>query len=185
MTMPQLDLSTWLNDEQTCAALGCSVATLDRRVKDEVLHPRHRQREGKRPERVFEPAEVAGLRPKPPQSVMTGPIASQVPSIPSLAPALPEVPQDLVRPLIVELLGMVAGASKPPTLWTDLDTAAEETGLSRAFLRKMIVSQSLTAVKDGPLKVRRVDLQEMDVSEHIAELKPLAPRKRGKRKARK
>jgi hypothetical protein len=116
---------------------------------------------------------------------MTGPIASQVPSIPSLSPALPEVPQDLVRPLIVELLGMVAGASKPPTLWTDLDTAAEETGLSRAFLRRMIVSQSLTAVKDGPLKVRRVDLQEMDVSEHIAELKPLAPRKRGKRKARK
>ena len=180
---PQPDLSTWLSREQTCAQLGISSRSLDTLVADQKLHPRRNGRAY-----VFDPQEVAA-RQKPANGLVIPP--SQIPQHAAQAPqrtteiaGLPGISEALVKPLIAELLGMVAESAKPPTLWTDLDTAATETGLSRRFLRRLIAGESLTAVKDGRIKVRRADLQELDVSEHLVNLEPLKTKPR-KRKGRK
>lgn len=176
MTATSMDLSKWINDAEVCAWLGISDRTLYREVKSGALHPQFRPRPGIKPERVFDPEEVRGRLPAPPMRVMppVSPHAAGSATLPATIP--PDAALADTDVIIARLLDMVAESQRPPKPWATLEEASAELGLSRAFLRRLVKSGALDAVRDRHVKVRREDLEDLDVS---AEL--LKPGKKGKR----
>lgn len=65
-----------------------------------------------------------------------------------------------------ELAGQVA--AQPAPLWISLPEAAEYTGLSVPYLKRLIASRKLPATRDRSLKVRRTDLDRLDGLEQLA-----------------
>ena len=59
--------------------------------------------------------------------------------------------------------GFARPALPPPQpQWMALDQAAQYTGLSEGFLRRLVRDRRLTAIADGGLKVRRIDLDRLE-----------------------
>lgn len=160
------NLSFWLTDAEVCARLGVSVPTLDRYAKANRLHPAHDpdRRRGNRPIRVWDPDEVQSQVPAPPVRPLV-PVRGPVPSVQSGAMP-PREPEDADR-VIARLVEMVVEGRRPPKPWIDLKEAAEDTGLSRGFLYRLIRKKKLDAVNDRKLKVRRVDVEDLDVDDEL------------------
>jgi hypothetical protein len=156
------DLSSWLNDEQTRAALGVSPRTLDRMAKD--LRPQRRPVPGRKPERVFDPEVIYQKAPAPPVSVAMQTVAPMSPPTHPLA-ELAGLP-DITWPAIIDMIDHVLQMKTPPSpaMWIRLNEASQLTGLSRTMLRRLIASGDLKAVKDQAIKVRREGLDSIDVS---------------------
>jgi excisionase family DNA binding protein len=175
---PKLDLSTWLSDEEACARLGCAPRTLDREMERGHLHPQYRQRAGKRAQRVWNPEEIqAHMRPGPMQLLRSNAVAPTAPPLAEMGLLPPEATQAMIG----RLVEMLVESRKPPKPWATLDEAAEELGLSRSFLHRLVKSGSLEAVKDRSIKVRRGDLETLDVSEQLIAPDPPPVAKRRKK----
>ncbi len=161
------DLSKWLTTAETCVALGMSPRTLQRlTAAGKGPECRERPRWGKKAEPVYNPKDVAELRAA---SAARPPVA--------LPPEvdLPETSTELSIPgqmppqmaLALELVERVSKAMRPDagkTLkpWLTIKEAAEYTGLSQAYLRRLISEGKLSAVKDGAWKTRRKDLNAIE-----------------------
>lgn len=169
-----LDLTTWLSDAETCARLGISPATLDREVKRGHLHPLHRPRPGNRPQRCFDPDEVQSRMAPPPVRALTPvqPVSSVGPQEMTLRE--PSRADETER-MLARALDLLVEARKPPKPWATLDEAAGELGLTRGFLYRLVRSGALDAVRDRRIKVRREDLEDLDVSAEL--VKPVKKRR--------
>jgi excisionase family DNA binding protein len=78
--------------------------------------------------------------------------------------------------MIARMLEMLIEQRKPPKPWATLEEAAEELGLSRRFVYRLVRSGSLDAIRDGKIKVRRQDLEDIDVTSEL--VKPAKPRRK-------
>lgn len=183
--MPSIpDLSGWLTDTEACARLGISSRTLDREMDAERLHPMKRPVAGRKPERVWDPEEIRARMPTPPMHVMrqSNPSISPALAESSIPPELGLMPADQMMPMIARLVEMVAEARQTPKPWITLKEAAEATGLSRKFLRRLIAHGSLEGVRDISIKVHRESLEELDISSEL--VKPAAKKKAPKKRPR-
>lgn len=78
-------------------------------------------------------------------------------------------PLDLIAALLARLaqgsysagLNAQFQLAAAPT-WLTLPEASQHSGLSIAFLRRLIIARKLPAVRDRSIKVRRVDLDNLD-----------------------
>lgn len=176
------DLSQWLNDDEAAGRLGISVRTLER---NKQLHPAHRPVAGRRPERCWNPEEIAAKVP-PPMTRAMQLVSTVPPSMSGMAessnlPALPgSMGAEAMEAVIMRLVEMVAAASQSPKPWITLDEASDATGLSRKLLRRLIHNGQLQGVRDVSIKVHRGDLDQLDVSSEL--VKTAAAKKKGKAK---
>lgn len=154
------DLSSWLTKAETCERLGISPRTLDRRCEDGTGPQREdRPRTGKKPEAVYNPDDVERLSaPKP--HVMAENSALMPRPVP--APQSSEV-----LPLLLDRIALAVErrapepAPIPPALYLTLPQASAYTGLTMAFLRRLIKEGQLQAVRDVSLKMRKIDLDNL------------------------
>lgn len=168
---PKLDLTNCLNDTEVCSRLGIAPRTLHREVTEGRLHPQYRQREGKRPERVFFPDEIEARMPKAP-AVLTHrePNSAMPPESPAMQPMPQSVAGMAGLPVetwaaIVNLVEGVIASAQPetPAMWIKLEEAARITGLSQRKLRQLIDIGKLGAIDDKWIKIERAALDTLDV----------------------
>jgi excisionase family DNA binding protein len=162
MPKPQPDLSTWLTTKQTCERLRISARTLDRRYREGLGPIRaDRFRPGKKPEPVFDPADVDRIVAAADPVVM--PKASTEESAAALnrshvATALARrEPLPTPNNLLQELLKMAAGA-QPQALMLTVAQASEFTGFTETYIRRAIDDGRLPAVSDRGWKISRANL---------------------------
>lgn len=179
----KLDLSKWLTKAETAAILGISERTLDR-LGEQGKGPerRLRPRPGKKPEPVYRPEDVqamAAAQNKPMIIAPDSPLRT-APAAGSIAPRPPAQP-----PLgVAEFFALVDGIAQKVTavlpraekLWLTLEEAAQVSGLSEAFLRRLVRTGNLPAVRDRAWKVRRSDLA--NIAPHAALAKSAGAGKR-------
>jgi excisionase family DNA binding protein len=156
-----LDLSGWITKPDAARSLGISERTLDRRCDaGEGPERRERSRTGMKPEPVFNPDDVERLA-APRAHVMPAQSAALSPlPIPTSADALSMV-LDRIAAAVENRLG--EARPEPLALYLDLRQASDYTGLSLAFLRRLIADGKLPAVRDRAIKVARRDLDNLSV----------------------
>ena len=166
-----IDLSTWLTNPEAAARMGISERTLDRRcAAGEGPERRNRPRPGLKPEVVNNPDDVERLAtPKPhvmPDPDLPADWGSLVPRPQTTAVA----PRPSSADVLPALLDRVAGAVEwwlaetrpaPLALYLTLPQASAYTGLSVAFLRRLIRTGKLPVIRDRSLKARRLDLDNL------------------------
>lgn len=173
-------LFTWLPKSEAAARLGISERTLDRLISaGKGPECRNRPRPGKKPEPVYNPADVDALveaANKPAIFAASSPIGPA--STTALAPAGgSSMPPGLATALrFIDQLATIAQRPRldPPvpaaTPWMTIDQAAAYTGLSVTFLRRLVRSGELPSVRDRSTKVRRTDLDNLDISDKVSGL---------------
>lgn len=180
--MTETDLSDWLPIADAAKVLGCSTRTIERLGRARKLEQRLRPQAGSPAVAVYNPDDVARLaqerRPAPAPFVLpvgpaNGPTNGN--SFPetsgSLKETLARLPagDDPIRQLFAAALRAVLQSPPSPpvsatvaeTLFLTLKDAAALTGLSQAFLRRMITAGTLTAIRDRGWRIRRKDLEAL------------------------
>lgn len=153
------DLSTWLSEPETAARLGISTRTLQRKcAAGEGPERRERQKPGVRPEPVYNPDDVARLAAFPP-AVFSRDSAI----VPRTGGEITVPPGSIIEQLAAALhKRLQEPPPRPPARWLDLRSASARTGLSVAFLRRLIASGRLKAIRDRSIKVLQCDLDNLD-----------------------
>jgi excisionase family DNA binding protein len=170
------ELSAWLSKRETAASLGMSERTLDRLVQSgRGPELRQRQRPGRRPEPVYRPEDVERL--------------AAAGAAVAIAPASAIGPREVAISRqsrhgggsggdIVGIVEQLAALARPaaPRPWLTIAEASEYSGLSVALLRRLVRSGQLQAIRDGAVKVRRVDIDNLaDNLATVAGLATLKP----------
>jgi len=149
------DLTVWLNKEQAADALNTSIKTIERMTAAGKLRCAQRPRHGRKPEPVYDPVQLDGLRRQKELLPLTiGDGATPRAMLPA-SPAFAASP-----------------ASNPRYL--TLQQASAYSGLSATLLRRMIVDglrhpigarkeeRALPAIRDGrEWKIKREDLDKL------------------------
>jgi excisionase family DNA binding protein len=153
--VPQPDLLNWPTREEAARLLVRSVATVDRWIADGKLATAERPRPGKKPAIVVNPADVERLMPKAPAT----PAYVDPPPAPSLEIARREDVGDAFMALVSQVR-MIATATAQPVRFVGVKEAAGLTGLSVAYIERLVKSGELPHIRDG----RRVKIRTRDLS---------------------
>lgn len=161
-----IDLSAWMTKAEAAAILGCSERTLDRLAAAGMGPERRlRPRQGAKPEPVYNPADVERLAPAAAPAVVFGPpdphhfLRGGAPPLPATRPTANAGVELLVSAM--QTLADRVGPRRPMAAFLTIKEASAYSGLSQAFLRRLVRSGTLPAVLDGAIKVRRADLDNL------------------------
>ncbi len=185
-----LDFSSYLSDAEVCGRLGISQDTLDRMVK-KGLRAYHRPIPGRRPQRCFDPDDIAARMPQTPAKVVTETVSASAREMRESARELRQS-QDGTDPsmmMIAHLIDVAVAARieiaahqepDPDPMYITLARAAETTGLPVPQLRQVIDQEGLDAIhgKRRAIMVRGDDLAIMDVSSLAVKPGALGKKKR-------
>lgn len=172
------DYATWLTKQQAADAIGVSTKTLESLAKDGKLQQAlWRRPTGGPAVAVYHPDDVARLAKerRPAAAPFVLPAGTDVPARngnghgalrrvePSHDVALVPPGDDPLRQLFAAALRAVTSqnSQKSPTLYLTLAEASAVSGLSETYLRRQIVSEKLSAVKDRGWRIRRRDLEQL------------------------
>jgi excisionase family DNA binding protein len=153
------DLADWPERTEAAAALQIHPATLDRWVTSGKIRTAKRQRPGRKPAVVYNPADIAANTPDVPAypSYVLPPEQQQL--------ALTQPQQQGAGTNSTELVAIAAAiasaVSRPaePQRFLTIEEASELTGLTVTYIRRAIRDGMLRAVRDGKaMKVRKTDL---------------------------
>jgi len=175
-----IDYATWLTKDQAAEAIGVTTKTVERFVQAGQIQQARWQPEGRGPVRVvYQPDDVARLarerKPGPlPAFLVPGPPAAppngnghgsselvHMESTPDPTGIQLGRGDDLVRALVTAAVRVMSETSQTSTLFLSLPEASAVTGLSQAFLRRMIAAGTLSAIRDRGWKIRRKDLEAL------------------------
>jgi excisionase family DNA binding protein len=155
------DLSAWPERHQAAELLGISRATMDRWIHDGKVQTAYRPRNGHKPAIVVNPADVERLKPP---VVSTPAFVEKFSALGAqLAPhqqvaAISEWSASLAEKL-ARLSAIYGG--KTEKLLT-IKQAAQQTGLTQAYLRYLIESGELPVIRDGRrTRIRPRDLRAL------------------------
>lgn len=166
-----IDLSGWMTKAEAAARLGCSERTMDRLTATGAGPERRlRPRQGAKPEPVYNPEDVERLAPSvSPAVVPYGSVNGHAPQLSS--------PAETGFALLVSAMQTLAdrvGPRRPLAAFLTIKEASAYSGLSQAFLRRLVRAGGLPSVRDGALKVRRVDLDNLANTDTISPMAKLA-----------
>jgi len=171
------DYTTWLTKQQAADAIGVTTKTVERMAQDgQLQQARRRGATSGQKIAVYHPDDVDRIA----SARRTAPVPFVLPAIqdspangngphPGVALQIPPPSpigsgEELLQAFALALRRMsetsqtlAAGA----TLYLTIDEAAAVSGLSRAFLRRMIGNGTLAAIKDRGWKIRRKDLEAL------------------------
>lgn len=155
-----LDLSAWMTKAEAAARLGCSERTMDRLTATGAGPERRlRPRQGAKPEPVYNPEDVERLAPAASPAVVpyTGPLNGLA------APQTSNAAETGFALLVsaMQTLADRVGPRRPLAAFLTIKEASAYSGLSQAFLRRLARARVLPSVRDGALKVRRIDLDNL------------------------
>jgi excisionase family DNA binding protein len=175
-----IDYATWLTKAQAAEAMGVTPKTVERFVHDGKIQHTRWQPGGRGPTRVvYHPDDVARVAaerqrgPLPPFLVPGPPVA---PTNGNGHQALARVPADLTtsslsqtggageeffRVLVAAAVRVRSETSQTSVAFLTITEASAFTGLTQAFLKRMIAQGTLTAIKDRGWKIRRKDLEAL------------------------
>lgn len=156
-------LSTWLTTPEACARLGISERTLDRKVAARQIERRNRPAEGRRPIPVHNPEDIARLIAREPAVEIMRAIAPSVGGEINVAANLTARPAPAVDQIVPLVVGLLESIPRPPRAWMTIVEASAYSGLSKAALRRLVKDGALPGLRDGAMKVRKVDLDELCV----------------------
>jgi excisionase family DNA binding protein len=177
--MADIDFSTWLTKQQAAAAIGVSTKMVEQLAKDRRLEQAAWRRPTGGPAlAVYNPDDVARIaserHPAPAPFVL--PAVRDVAGNGTRTRAGNHAPgqEMLLAPatsadeLVREFLhGLLRAATTPPTsensekLFLTLPEAAAVSGLSQAYLRRLIKDEALPAIRDRGWRIRRKDLEAL------------------------
>lgn len=173
-----IDLSAWMTKAEAAAILGCSERTLDRLTAAGVGPERRlRPRQGAKPEPVYNPEDVERLAPAAAPAVVpyNGPVNGHA------APQLSN-PAETGFALLVSAMQTLAdrvGPRRPLAAFLTIKEASAYSGLSQAFLRRLVREGALPAVRDVAIKVRRADLDNLANFDTISPMAKWAESRKG------
>lgn len=169
------DLATWLSKNEAADFLGVSIKTIERLASEREIEVRYRHVEGRRPEPVYNPADMdrekekrtpAFFRMPPERPEKNSHAKSDASETKTLA-----VPRLKLNPLaLLHQLANVALAHAAPEvpldkkLWLTLNEAEQYAGLSRRYLMRKITAGEIGYMRDGRghgYKLRRTDLEAL------------------------
>ena len=170
------DYATWLTKDQAAAAIGVTTKSIERFVQAGQIQQARWQRDGRGPQlAVYQPDDVARIAaerqpgPLPPFLVPAstvsaagnghGSVNALTPSEDRLESIRPG--EDLLRALVGAAVRVMSETSQTPALFLTIAEASAVTGLSQAFLKRMIEAGTLSAVRDRGWRIRRKDLEAL------------------------
>jgi len=178
MSQTSSDLTDWLTKQQAADAIGVSTKAIERFARAKKLEQRFRPQARGPQVAVYHPDDVARLaserQPAPSAFVLpadpmhlpdpaptngNGRGASQLAR--AIAPAVAAPADDPLRALaaaICAFMSQTSETSVSETLFLTIREAAGVTGLSQAYLRRLIAAGTLKAVRDRGWRIRRRDL---------------------------
>jgi excisionase family DNA binding protein len=152
------DVSGWPTIPEAAVFLAVSPRTIERKAERGEIDVRKRERPGKKPENVVNPADVERLRPK--SHVVVRHVMNEEPQ----TDGMPAKPFDVLGALIALVTQQQKLLTAPaPCPWITVQEAAELSGLSAAFIRRQIAETRIAATRGGPhgaLRVHRASLME-------------------------
>lgn len=147
------DLTEWPTEEQAAALLGVARKTIMRYIADKKIEAKKRARPGRKAENVCNPVDVGKF------------LAPEPHIMPQISATLAELAERAKRPppsiegLFQSIMGMmenrmIAAAAPPPPeqeakLWLSVPEAAAFTGLSEAYLRRIVKNGPLVSCRGG------------------------------------
>jgi excisionase family DNA binding protein len=149
-----MNLNNWPTEAEAAAQLSMSLRTLQRYAKAGEIEIRQRPVPGRKPEAVVNPRDVERLKP--------GAFVMAPEQDDKVTPRQRQQPADVLGALFAYLQQQQRLLAAPPAPWLTLDEAAEQSRLSRRFLRKQIRSKKIRAVRGGPhgaLRIHRASLE--------------------------
>jgi excisionase family DNA binding protein len=177
--MADVDYATWLTKQQAADAIGVTTKTVEQLAKDRKLEQAFWRRPTGGPQlAVYNPDDVTRIaleRHQAPAPFVLPAIApatgngngrrhADPPSQALARPASAPAGDDLVRQF---LHGLLRAASTPPAsessekLFLTIAEAADLSGLSRTYLRRLIRDEKLPAMRDRGWRIRRRDLEQL------------------------
>jgi excisionase family DNA binding protein len=166
-------LESWPTETEAAAQLGTSAKTIARYASQGKIEVRKRPRPGKKPENICNPRDVDRLRPvahvMPDTGTQDDALSDEFVEGAKNVLALRPKPQpetaaflDFIR-TIATAIETQRRIVQMPTLWLTLKEAAELSGLSKNYLKRMIESTKLQAVRDRRgWRIRRAALEAFE-----------------------
>ena len=153
--MKQVNLDQWKTKAEAAQILGVSEKTVERMAERGELGKAERKIPGRRPLPVFDPDDIEKVQK---QTLRPQPLL--VPAVTS-SKAFGQLSAHDARSMAAAMLGTDLAfrrLSPVDKLYLTIPEASEYTGLTQTFLRRLIKSGKLTALKDRGWKIRREDL---------------------------
>lgn len=177
--MTDTDLSTWLTIAEAAKTIGASTRTIERLAHGRKLEQRLRPQAGSPPVAVYNPVDVARVASEraPARSPFVLPAdptgnangrGDQIVSGASQGGSALALPagDDPIRQLFAAALRAVLSPPSPTVAATvaeksflTIKEAAAVTGLTQAYLRRLIDDKTLPAIRDRGWRIRRRDLE--------------------------
>lgn len=182
-----VDLSGWLSIDEVADKLGVSIRTIERQRDAGNWQTRLRPRPGAKPQEVFDPQQVEDRVPAPPTSLVRElpPPASAMgqSDVPTIPTAMAGLSESVTWAALVAFLDVWIARQQPPVPepqvpWIRLQEASEITGLSKRCLRKIIRNGGLAAIDDMFIKVRRDQLESIDLTSALMPVEKKAKAKK-------
>jgi excisionase family DNA binding protein len=167
------DYSTWPTKQQAADAIGVTTKSIERFAQDGKLQQARWRRPTGGPDLVvYHPADVARIaaarRPAPNTGFLVRGEEASTPGSPiNGSSALAPVPagavpgDDMLRAVFAAALRAVSATSQTDTLFVTVPEAAAVTGLTQAYLRRLIADKTLPAIRDRGWRIRRRDLEAL------------------------
>ena len=178
-------LADWLPVDAAARAIGCSKRTIERLAQQQKIGKALRPQAGSPAVAVYDPQDVAELaaeRKRRPAAVVLGAIrdpgsgngnghGKSLTETPGSFPetlGLTSAGDDPIRQLFAAALRAVLSPPSPPvaatvaeTLFLTVKEAAAVSGLTQAYVRRLILAKRLPAERDRGWKIRRKDLEAL------------------------
>ena len=167
------DYSDWLTKDEAAAIIGVTPKTVTRMALAGQIQQGRWQREGRGPTlAVFHPEDVRRIalarRSGPPAPFLVpGEVAPTNGNghhggqALAIAPGAPPAGDDLLHALVTAAMQAMSRTSRTSALFRTLPEASAFTGLTQAFLKRMIDAGTLTAIRDRGWRIRRKDLEAL------------------------
>ena len=154
-------LDEWFTKSQAAAVLQVSEKTIERLARKREIRRETRKRPGVRPLPVYDPDDLQKVKDSQIPQVEVVP-QTEVGQTQALAPRA-----DL--PSFLQALFPAADMPLRDKLFLTIKEAARYSGLPQSTIRRLIHSGKIPAVKAGGWRIKRSDLEQLDLR-HIADM---------------
>ena len=156
-------LDDWFTKSQAAALLQVSEKTVERLARKGEIRRETRKRPGVRPSPVYSPEDLDRVKNAQVPQVVVMPPQAEAGGVPALIPRV-DLPSFLQS--------LVSGADVPlrDKLFLTVKEAVRFSGLPESTIRRLLTSGKLPGVKAGGWRIRRVDLEELDLR-HIEDMR--------------
>ena len=155
--MKQVNLDQWKTKAEAAEILSVSEKTVERMAERGEIGKAERKIPGRRPLPVFDPGDIEKVSQqtlKPRSPGFPAPVAST-----ALARISPQDARAMAAAMVGTNLASRA-VSTAEKLYLTVPEASEYSGLSKAYIRRLIKTEKLPALKDRGWKIRREHLIE-------------------------